>query len=134
MIVIQNDNSVYTIDGIKSETWRVNMSDGIKFVINEDSELGQKILAANLFFDPVEDEDGKLFDIIAKEPPEINIPSFSEIVEAAKSELAASDYKIIKYMEYQAAGKPIPYDIDALYEEREALRETIRETEEKINN
>ena len=46
-----------------------------------------------------------------------------------KEQLAATDYKIIKCSEYQLAGMELPYDIQALHEERQALRDAINELE-----
>ena len=45
--------------------------------------------------------------------------------------LAKDDYKIIKCFEAYMLGQELPYDIHALHEEREALREQIRKMEEQ---
>lgn len=42
-------------------------------------------------------------------------------------DLNASDYKVIKYMEYVAIGKETPYDIEKVYAERQAKRDRINE-------
>lgn len=42
-------------------------------------------------------------------------------------DLAASDYKVIKYTEYMAAKKTAPYNIDDVYAERQAKRDKINE-------
>jgi hypothetical protein len=42
-----------------------------------------------------------------------------------QSELAATDYKVIKSYEYALAGQAAPYDIGALHSSRQALRERI---------
>jgi len=47
-----------------------------------------------------------------------------------KKSLEASDYKIIKYHEYVAAGLEPPYDIAELHAAREALRVQIRELQQ----
>lgn len=41
--------------------------------------------------------------------------------------LKTTDYKIIKAYEYELAGLDIPYDIETLHAEREAIRQEIRE-------
>lgn len=46
---------------------------------------------------------------------------------AAKYELAASDYKIIKCFEYSLVGLEMPYDVAELHAERETLRAKIKE-------
>lgn len=51
---------------------------------------------------------------------------------AYENKLVASDYKIIKCYEYSLAGLDLPYDIDELHAEREAIREEIRKLEEKV--
>lgn len=48
-----------------------------------------------------------------------------ESIEDLKSQLAETDYKIIKCMEYQLAGLPLPYDIEALHLQRQELRDKI---------
>ena len=49
-----------------------------------------------------------------------------------KSQLAETDYKIIKCYEYSLVGMELPYDIQTLHEEREQIREQIREKENVI--
>ena len=44
-----------------------------------------------------------------------------------KSQLQATDYKIIKCSECNLAGEPLPYDIAALHAERQAIRDEINE-------
>lgn len=48
-------------------------------------------------------------------------------IEEMKQDLASSDYKIIKCMECLLLGKELPYDINALHEERQAQRDEINE-------
>lgn len=52
-------------------------------------------------------------------------------LKACELDLQESDYKIIKCYEYFLVGLDLPYDIEALHSEREALREEIRKIEEK---
>ena len=44
--------------------------------------------------------------------------------------LTKSDYKVIKCYEYSLAGLDLPYDIEALHAEREAIRDEIRKLED----
>lgn len=46
-----------------------------------------------------------------------------------KDALAQGDYKIIKCAEAQLTGEPMPYDIEALVAERNAIRREINELE-----
>ena len=48
-------------------------------------------------------------------------------IEELKQQLSDTDYKIIKCYEYQMAGIPLPYDIQALHTERQAVRDKIAE-------
>lgn len=50
-------------------------------------------------------------------------------IELLKSQLTSTDYQIIKCYEYSLAGLELPYDIQTLHTEREAIREQIRELE-----
>lgn len=46
--------------------------------------------------------------------------------------LQASDYKIIKATEYTALGLECEYDLNALHQERQSIRDQINLLEEKI--
>jgi hypothetical protein len=52
-------------------------------------------------------------------------------IKKLKSQLEQEDYKIIKCMEYQLAGKELPYDIEELNQIRDGIREQINELESK---
>ena len=81
----QTKFSAHTINGIKAESWLAEGSEqtpslpgGVRFVLDEDTELGQKIIGAGLLFEPVI-ENGSLVDIAPKERP-VNL---DEIKQAA---------------------------------------------------
>jgi hypothetical protein len=44
-------------------------------------------------------------------------------IRALEAQLTETDYQIIKCYEYSLVGLELPYDIQALHEEREAIRE-----------
>lgn len=46
-----------------------------------------------------------------------------------KSQLAESDYMIIKCYEYQLAGKDLPYNLEALHRDRQTMRDKINQLE-----
>ena len=72
--------------------------------------------------------DVKYYEICAvpePTPEEIKEQQIAEL----KSQLDATDYKIIKCSEYQLAGVELPYDIAALHAQRQALRDQINELE-----
>lgn len=56
------------------------------------------------------------------------MPNFA-IISGMKSELAASDYKVMKCYEASLVGIPAPYDVAALTAERQALRDEINRLE-----
>ena len=53
-------------------------------------------------------------------------------IERLKSELQESDYKVIKCAEAMAVGAEMPYDVESLHKERQALRDKINELEEQL--
>lgn len=53
-------------------------------------------------------------------------------IESLKSELQESDYKVIKCSEAIAVGAEMPYDVESLHKERQALRDKINELEEQL--
>ena len=57
-------------------------------------------------------------------------------ISTLKSELAESDYIVIKCQEYLLAGKDLPdeYDIAKFSEERDIIRTKINVLEEELNN
>ena len=54
--------------------------------------------------------------------------------ERMKSELQESDYKVIKCAEAMAIGAYMPYDVESLHKERQALRDKINELESEVQN
>ena len=48
-------------------------------------------------------------------------------IEILKNRLTDSDYKVIKCQECALAGKPLPYDVEELHRERQAIRNKINE-------
>ena len=55
-------------------------------------------------------------------------------IESLKSELQESDYKVIKCAEAMAVGSELPYDVESLHKERQALRDKINELESEVQN
>lgn len=50
-------------------------------------------------------------------------------INVLKEELASTDYKVAKIAECGALGLPMPYDVEALHRERQAIRDRINELE-----
>ena len=55
-------------------------------------------------------------------------------IERLKSELQESDYKVIKCAEAMAIGAELPYNMAALHNERQALRDKINKFESEVQN
>lgn len=53
----------------------------------------------------------------------------NEEIQKLKKQLDDTDYKIIKCSEYSLAGKELPYDIEYLHAQRQAIRDRITELE-----
>jgi len=81
------------------------------FVVEDDSELGKKILANQLSFDLVLDEEGNLIDITPKERPPEPVPEQPE-TEILGQQLVEKDLQILELQqENQVLGHQI-VDID----------------------
>jgi len=111
----------------------------IKFakIIDEQTKECQVGLGTNAFFyksigmqelDVEQAYNGKWF-LIGYAPNKPAEQIKAEEIIALKDELAATDYKIIKCSEYNLAGAPLPYDIEALHANRQRLRDRINELE-----
>ena len=55
-------------------------------------------------------------------------------IELIKSELQESDYKVIKCAEAMCINAELPYNMTALHNERQALRDKINELESEVQN
>lgn len=55
------------------------------------------------------------------------IKSAAEQIRDLKTQLSATDYKVIKCSECQLLGQEMPYDVAALHAERQAIRDQINE-------
>ena len=55
-------------------------------------------------------------------------------IESLKSELQESDYKVIKCAEAICLNAEMPYNMTALHNERQALRDKINELESEVKN
>ena len=53
-------------------------------------------------------------------------------IERLKSELQESDYKVIKCAEALTIRAEMPYDVESLHKERQALRDKINKLEQQL--
>lgn len=72
-------------------------------------------------------------DYIPTEPTREEIIAEKQMhIESHKAQIAETDYKIIKCSEAQLIGAPMPYDVEALHAERQALRDEINKLKEEL--
>lgn len=57
-------------------------------------------------------------------------PTTEEQILTLTKQLEATDYKVVKCYEYQLANLELPYDIETLHADRQALRDKINELKE----
>ena len=55
-----------------------------------------------------------------------------EQIAELKTQLSATDYKVIKCAECQLLGEEMPYDVAALHTERQAIRDEINRLEQEV--
>ena len=60
------------------------------------------------------------------------IANINNQISELKAKLNASDYKVIKCFECSMVGEEMPYDIEELHEERQAIRGMINQKEEEL--
>lgn len=54
------------------------------------------------------------------------------VIKSFQSQIAESDYKVIKCAEAQLMGEELPYNVPELHAQRQALRDEINKIEEEI--
>lgn len=64
-----------------------------------------------------------------KTKEKIEVEKSKQEITTLKSQLTETDYKIVKCSEYQLAGLELPYDVQLLHTERQAIRDRINELE-----
>lgn len=84
-------------------------------------EDSKKMLAYKLENEKWVFDENKYQEILNVEAKEEKQSKIKEL----QSELNESDYKIIKCNEYKLAGLELPYDIEELHKQRQALRDEI---------
>lgn len=138
MLIINKNHSCYTINGLNRDKWIKDtgkIPEDIKYIL-DNGELADKILSCAPYFEPIEDGDGNLIDIIMKEPP-LHVPTVEEQIAELQKGLLDGDYKIIKNMEVllpilaELADAPLPYDPAALHTERQEMRDRVNALQEK---
>lgn len=102
-----------------------------KWVVNDNSEVAAKVMSTP-YWNPVEDKNGNLVDIIPEERPVTD----EERIEQLKSELDKLDRQAIRPLRAIAAGNDTEEDrnrLEALEEQAEIIRLQLAELEGKNN-
>lgn len=94
---------------------------GVKVTELPPMEDTKKMLAYKLENENWVFDENKYQEILNVEAEEKKQAKIKEL----QSELNESDYKIIKCNEYELAGLELPYDIEELHKQRQALRDEI---------
>lgn len=94
------------------------------FSFDDETEIGLDVEASQGLYQPRYDFGlNQWVESASQEYIESLTPQ--ESIEDLKLQLESTDYKIVKCMEYQLAGLPLPYDIELLHIERQSLRDKI---------
>lgn len=72
------------------------------------------------------DEDYEQVQMYVPNPVKTTVQQIAEL----KAKLSATDYKVIKCSECQLLGIEMPYDVDELHAERQAIRDQINQLEQ----
>lgn len=123
-MIIFEDHSYQITTGSPEENYLAGLDcEQPKWVVKDGSELAGKILS-NRYWEPVEDENGNLIDIVPIEPPEIP-RSAEEQTEELKNRLDEIDRQAIRPLRAIAAGTATDEDRRILAE-LEAQAKEIR--------
>ncbi|MDL2319794.1 hypothetical protein LJC45_01535 [Alistipes sp. OttesenSCG-928-B03] len=111
------------------DTLGMIVADGFKLY---DEDAGQpevgKFQSLNPVYHEEADKISLWWEIVDSAPEKITAE-----IERLDELLSATDYKIVKSFEYSLAGEKIPYDLPALHDERQALRDQINELKSLLN-
>lgn len=102
-----------------------------KWVVNDNSEVAARVISTP-YWNPVEDKNGRLIDIIPEERPVTD----EERIEQLKSELDELDRQAIRPLRAIAAGNDTEEDrnrLEALEEQAEIIRLQLAKLEGKNN-
>lgn len=138
-MIIFEDHSYQITTGSPEENYLAELDcEQPKWVVKDGSELAGKILS-NRYWEPVEDENGNLIDIVPIEPPEI-ARSAEEQTEELKNRLDEIDRQAIRPLRAIAAGtatdedRRILAELEAQAKEIRAQMAELGEGKEAPNN
>ena len=78
--------------------------------------------------------DADMYSLIeSRKSTKCQIESITSKIATLKDVLNSTDYRIIKCCEYSLSNLELPYDIESLHAERQALRDQINALEDQLN-
>jgi hypothetical protein len=119
MMIINRTNKAVQSQSHRTENW-----EGDDWVAVP-AELEAAVQAAAPYCNLTLDENGNLTDVIASEKPR----DYAAELETLRRRLSETDYKVIKCREYQLMGQNAPYDVSALHQQRQTIRDEINALE-----
>ncbi len=118
-MIIFKDKTWQTLSGHPNDNWLSDLDvEQPLYVVDDNSDIAQKI------------RQYKEFELVIEDGQLVGVKQI-KTVEDLKLELANTDYKVIKCMEYQLAGLESPYDIQELNKNRQFIRDDINAMEDK---
>lgn len=84
---------------------------------------GKYLIDVNIVTDTVSKEN------LIERPMSIAELTPEQEIQKLKEQLEQSDYMIVKCYEYQLIGKELPYNLEALHRDRQAMRDKINQLE-----
>lgn len=116
-MIIFKDKTWQTLSGHPNDNWLSDLDvQQPLYVVDDNGDIAQKI------------RQYREFELVIKDGQVVDVKQIKTI-EDLKLELADTDYKVIKCVEYQLAGLEIPYDIQELNENRQSIRDSINALE-----
>ena len=118
-MIIFKDKTWQTLSGHPNDNWLSDLDvEQPLYVVDDNSDIARKI------------RQYKEFELVIEDGQLVGVKQI-KTVEDLKLELANTDYKVIKCMEYQLAGLESPYDIQELNKNRQFIRDDINAMEDK---
>jgi len=129
MVAIILDDEKY----LKSYSEKVRTPESIVVDSIPDESDPDKLRCYQYLIDEFVFDADKWAAIEAEREENARISALNAQIASLKETLDSSDYQIIKCYEYSLLGFELPYDIEALHEERQALRDQINALEKELN-
>ncbi len=140
------DNGLLAIREVKDRTIVANKDGENEQTITSDEQIEELIADGWKLADELEipdcDEENYTMQATPKDTGDKIVYDYEKVVDESeikekienyKQGLSDSDYKVIKCYEASLLGKSLPYDMETLHSERQAIRDEINELELLLN-